>query len=676
MASTHEQRPSAAGSLKERPVARLLQQLFRKQVTGCLRIVDETGDQSDMYLRAGMPVHVQRPVDIDRLDRVLVEHGLVTERAVELATPMVVSGMRLGEALERMGVLTQETLANVLKTQMRRKLTRLFCVADGSFAIFLEAHAYGEGNDHAIMRVDPRTLYFPAIRTTYDLPRVTRELSRLWGQEFRLAAVSPTFITAMEIAADDPVVAALRKGWLTLEKIDSVTARPLEVRTALLSLYYADLLERQKLVAAQAEGEPSAAKALYASSDSLIATLGDPNTAEPAPCSAPATLAGPVADRPPAVPRSSPAPDAAAKPVATTRPSPSPDLAAAPVATTRPSPLPDAGAAPVAAAKPSPSPDAGAAPVAAAKPSPSPAAAAPVAAAKPSPSPAAAAPLPAVSSAGVTPSADAAGGAPTARRTGSVQIASTPDTALRAALLALAQKLDELSHFELLGVSESAPASEISVAFFRAARRYHPDRLTGAGLSELAPHAERILARMSEAAMILGDPVRRADYLASRTRKKAPGSTIPTVVEAETIFLKGEVFLKKGDYAKAIECFTAACRANPSEPQFRAFLAWARFENPKARKESVVREVQRIIADVVAAQPRFARGHYWLGQIWKFLNEPERAEHAFREAVNQDQAFLEANRELRLLEMRRTRSGTHKASDPPRGGLMSRLFKK
>ena len=37
-------------------------------------------------------------------------------------------------------------------------------------------------------------------------------------------------------------------------------------------------------------------------------------------------------------------------------------------------------------------------------------------------------------------------------------------------------------------------------------------------------------------------------------------------------------------------------------------------------------EVQRIIDDVVAVQPKFARGHYWLGLIWKFLNEPERAE--------------------------------------------------
>jgi curved DNA-binding protein CbpA len=250
-----------------------------------------------------------------------------------------------------------------------------------------------------------------------------------------------------------------------------------------------------------------------------------------------------------------------------------------------------------------------------------------------------------------------------------------PDATLRTALLELAEKLDRLSHFELLGVSDRASAAEVSSAFIRAARRFHPDRLAGAGLSELVPKAERVLAHMSEAAMILGDPARRAEYLAARAGKKPTGSTVPTVIDAETTFLKGEVFLRRGDHEKAIECFAAASKANPGEPQYRAYWAWARFENPRGRKEAVVREVQRIIADVVSAQPRFARGHYWLGQIWKFLNEPDRAERAFREAASQDKDFLDASREMRLLRRVRA-SATRKSPDPPRGGIMSRLFKK
>jgi len=74
MASTHEKRPSASGSLQERP-GRACCSNCSQQVTGRLNISDGTGDESDIYLRTGMPVHVHRPVDIDRLDRVWSSMG-------------------------------------------------------------------------------------------------------------------------------------------------------------------------------------------------------------------------------------------------------------------------------------------------------------------------------------------------------------------------------------------------------------------------------------------------------------------------------------------------------------------------------------------------------------------------------------------------------------------------
>jgi hypothetical protein len=625
--------------LQERPVARLLQQLFRKQVTGHLCITDQTGDESDVYLREGMPVHVHRPVDSDRLDRVLVEFGVVSEDALARAAPMVAEGMRLGEALERMGVLSKDKLADVLKQQMRRKLTRLFCVADGGFAIYLKAHGFGEGDDLAAMRVDPRTLFFPAIRAAYDLPRVTRELSRLWGQEFRLASVSASFVSAMGIPTDDRIVAALRTRWLTLDEIDSVTARPLEVRTVLLSLYYADLLERQKLGARPAHHDPLPATA--------------PHHAPRSTQGSPAAVAAPPAQSPTSI---VPAPAAAASPPRPSAPIPvvaAPAAAASPATPSAPIPVVAAPAAmaSTAAARPvvpAPSPEAAAAPRA------------PAALARPSQSP------------------EGAARVVGARATGSsIKAVPAPDATLRTAVLELAEKLDTVSHFQLLDVCETATGGEVSAAFIRAARRFHPDRLAGAGLSELVPQAERILARLSEAAMILGDEASRAEYVDARAGKKPSSSTVPTVIEAETTFLKGEVLLKRGDHAKAIECFAAASKGNPAEPQYRAYWAWARFENPQGRKEAVVREVQRIIADAVAAQPRFARGHFWLGQIWKFLNEPDRAEAAFREAAHQDKEFLEAEREMRVLEMRRTKAhATRKKTEPPRGGIVGRLFKK
>jgi tetratricopeptide (TPR) repeat protein len=249
----------------------------------------------------------------------------------------------------------------------------------------------------------------------------------------------------------------------------------------------------------------------------------------------------------------------------------------------------------------------------------------------------------------VRPAAPARPAQPAAAKPG-----PTPE-AIRASIQEMAAKLDKSTHFEILGVSASASSDEVGTAFVRAARQFHPDRLTAAGLSDLQPLAERILARINEAAMVLGNPSRRAEYCASLMVGAQTSQSLPTVLEAENAFLKGEVFLKKGDYPHAIESFTAASKNNPSEPQYQAYLAWARFEDPRSRKEAIVRDTLKTIVDVVKERPQFARGYYWVGQLWKFLNEASKAEAAFREAVRIDETFIEASRELRLIDMRKAK---------------------
>jgi tetratricopeptide (TPR) repeat protein len=576
------------GSLKERPLPRLLQLLFRKKFTGYVVVTDQTRDESEVYLREGAPVHVRRPVDTDRLDNLLVEYGVVSPEVVAAASAEVSEGHRLGDVLERRGVLDRKKLANVLKMQVMRKLTRLFFVTEGSYSIFAAAHAYGEGDDLALMRVDPRSVIYPGIRAAYDLPRVTQELARLMGQRFRLNDISPGFVAAMGIPAEDRMVAALRQGWMTLDDLDSMTSRPLEVRSVVLALYYTDSLAREPI------GQPT--------SDSAI-----PSTVFSSPSSDPDQPFRFLGDS---------GPNWRAQPPAAERSSSVPSVRA---------PFASAAARPQARAVSAPPPK-----------------------------------------------------APAAAQGGQFH---APDPVLRASIQDMAQKVGRLTHFELLGVSANASAAEISTAFVRAARQFHPDRLTGAGLRDLYPLAEKILARINEAAMVLGDPARRAEYVALLSAGPQVARTnLPTVLEAENTFLKGEVFLKKGDYAKAIECFTAAHQANPSEPQYRAYLAWARFDDPRARKEAVVRETLSTLESVLRERPKFVRGHHWVGRLCKFLNESDRAAQAFRHAVELDSSFIEASRELRLLEMRKTKSMPTRSGakpEPPRGGgLMGKFFKK
>jgi hypothetical protein len=86
------------------------------------------------------------------------------------------------------------------------------------------------------------------------------------------------------------------------------------------------------------------------------------------------------------------------------------------------------------------------------------------------------------------------------------------------------------------------------------------------------------------------------------------------------------------------------------------------------------------VEDVVRERPKFVRGFYWVGLLWKFLNETDKAERAFREVVALDTSFIDAGRELRLIEMRKGKQAPGKSGGKPEaahgGGFMGKFFKK
>jgi curved DNA-binding protein CbpA len=561
---------AARGTLRERPVPRLIQQVFRKRITGCLVITDDSGDVTRTYLRGGLPVHAERPTDIDRLDRILVSNGIVSAEVVAAADAEVSNtGRRLGEVLIGRGAITREGLAEVLKTQIRRKVTRLFFAREGTFEIYVQPHRYGDGEEFALMRVDPRAFLYAGIRSAYDDDRLRNELLPLAGYLFRLiGAVPPAVLPGMGVDPADPTLIALRDRTLTLDDLPVPGAKGTDSRALVLALLYSDLLDATVISARAAAGVPTAAI------DPLSAPVVTGNDRRTTWTAIPVVSAAAL--------------NAAAKANGAT---------AEYSSVRRPTPAP-----------------------------------------------------------------------------------TSPTDALRLAIIELNQKLDQSSHFEILGVPENATPDEVNGMYMRALRLYHPDRLAAAGLRELAPQAERVMARMGEAASVLRDPRRRAEYVAARAGKKDEPSATVSIVDAEKSFQRGEVFLRKGDYAQAIESFSDAIKVNPAEQQYRAYLAWARFDDPRARKEVVAREALATLQQVVASEPRFARGFYWIGQIWKYLNDPGQAEKAFREAVRLDKTNLEAEREVRLLEMRRAKATSGKpaqtATARQSGGLFGKFLKR
>jgi curved DNA-binding protein CbpA len=641
------------GSLEDRPIPRLLHELFRKQVTGQLLIVDDCGDESRLYLRDGAPVHLERPNDIDRLDQVLIETGLVGQEVIRNLSATLQPGRRLGEVLIERGMVSAKALSDVLKVQMRRKLMRLFFPRKGQFAIYVESHSFGTGGEFGEMRVDPRCLLYQGIRSAYDENRLEAELAPVKTLAFRLLpTLSSSVLEAMGFGANDPTVKALGERMLGLADLPVPGAKRMDSLAVVLALLYTDLLETAPLAAARTAELPTRKPTTGPTPTvNVQRTVELPTQKPPAANTAPRTLEF-VVQKPGTGP--TPTVNANRTMELPTRKPPAASPAVPPAPPPRESsrlPDPPRGLRTTGT-------------FAAVSLGNQPAAPAPSAGARPG------------GLTGAQPAVDFT-------RTPSSSIANGT---LGGRISELYEKLGTLSHFALLGVTENAPLAELGAAYLKNVRLYHPDRLPALGLGHLTEKAARIVAQLNEAQAVLADPKRKAEYVAARARP-AQGPIVDSgqsIVAAERSFQMGEVLLRKSDYAKAVDAFAEAMRANPLEPIYKAYWAWARWDNPGPHKDRLVRETLKILEDTLKERPKFPQGLYWIGMLHKHNGDLTSAASAFRAAIGQDKNLLDAERELRVIELRKTRTSAQPLPEKPssasaarpKDGVLNKLLKR
>jgi tetratricopeptide (TPR) repeat protein len=136
--------------------------------------------------------------------------------------------------------------------------------------------------------------------------------------------------------------------------------------------------------------------------------------------------------------------------------------------------------------------------------------------------------------------------------------------------------------------------------------------------------------------------------------RRAP-TPVPDVDPAYLFALAQRLF-RSGDLARAERTFESVARVETGNRRVQAFLIWIRFwKNQGPDREAAVELTLKALREVVRVEPAFAMGHYFIGELFKLRNEMNRAENAFRAAVSHDPDLVDAQRELRLITMRRRR---------------------
>jgi curved DNA-binding protein CbpA len=249
-------------------------------------------------------------------------------------------------------------------------------------------------------------------------------------------------------------------------------------------------------------------------------------------------------------------------------------------------------------------------------------------------------------------------------------------------------------YYELLGVAPDALPAVIQAAFFQLAKKWHPDRVPPE-LSDVRDLSNKVFARMSEAHQILLDPARRKEY--DELRKGGAGSAeeqeqVQRVLRAATAFQKAEVLMKRNNHAAALDEARKALESDPSQADYIALLAWLESTQLNANLEEILARIEK----AQRLEPNNTRIRWYRGSLLKRMGKNGKAIGDFRFIVDNDPRHLDAQREIRLYEMRKAeqrRTGQKSPSDrpsaapgrqsgeqpsikPPDGGRFGKWFKR
>ncbi|HVQ23725.1 MAG TPA: DnaJ domain-containing protein [Planctomycetota bacterium] len=259
------------------------------------------------------------------------------------------------------------------------------------------------------------------------------------------------------------------------------------------------------------------------------------------------------------------------------------------------------------------------------------------------------------------------------------------------------------NHFEVLGLARNVGEVEVKEAYFRLAKRFHPDVHHGASLGDLREKLEAVFIRLGEAYDTLRDRGRRGDYEARLGRARpqassdAAGGAKPGPAAAEPERDKDEEArmaeqslhraAKLLEHAKALEqekpnepehqrlTFDAIQLLEPaierlgsSKQKLRAqtLLARGYSKNPKWLKRA-----EELLLTVTRAQPENAEAWALLGHIYSQRGIKSRALSMYKKALE-----LKPDHEEALRFVAENGSAEPPPGEGEGGGLLGRIFRK
>jgi tetratricopeptide (TPR) repeat protein len=253
---------------------------------------------------------------------------------------------------------------------------------------------------------------------------------------------------------------------------------------------------------------------------------------------------------------------------------------------------------------------------------------------------------------------------------------------MEARRLEIAETFDGLkgkNHFEVLGIPRGSTEAQVKEAYFRQARRYHPDARQDPALADLRDKMDAIFIRLGHAFEVLRNTRARLSYEATLPARSSgsmpaarevalpappPDPALEARRAAENV-RRAEKLMEESKYWDAIQLLEPAVQAlgGAQKQRARVVLARALVKNP-----NWLHQAEEVLQTVVQDEPSHQEAHFALGALYRERGLKSRAAGAFRRVLDLNPEHKEAAAEL--LEM-----GDVAAEAPAEsGGLLRKLF--
>ena len=201
--------------------------------------------------------------------------------------------------------------------------------------------------------------------------------------------------------------------------------------------------------------------------------------------------------------------------------------------------------------------------------------------------------------------------------------------------------LESSSYYQVLGVADDAPPTDLKKSYFRLARKFHPDLFSRELPHETIQKIDEVFDQITKAYQTLSDDKRKEEY--DKQLSAPPGDERKNQAnEAEKRFRQGKTLFNQGRYEEAHVFLEQSVRLAQDKAKYFMLLAMAQAKLPVYRKEA-----EKNFLKATRLEPWNAEAMVGLGVLYKKEGLHIKAKKQFERALQIDPDHKIALKELK-----------------------------